>query len=274
MKQDSMILKQLSIGYHSKRQNRVLVSGMNASLQAGELTTLIGSNGAGKSTLLRTLAGFQKPLSGEILLYDSSEDWMDGMEAEARYCSLDQFSVKNLAKKIAVVLTVAPAVTSIRVDELVGMGRSPYTRFWGGLSSADKKIVDEAMQWVGIDNLKNRMFHTLSDGERQKVMIAKALAQQTDMILLDEPTAFLDYPSKVELLQLLSRLAHDLGKAILLSTHDLELALQLSDTLWLLDSGLHVGSPRQLADKKALSSFIERAGISFDKETLVIRVKR
>ena len=269
-----MILKQLSIGYHSKRQNRVLVSGMNASLQTGELTALIGSNGAGKSTLLRTLAGFQKPLSGEILLYDSSELPMGSIETKARYCPLGKISVKDLAKKIAVVLTVAPAVTSIRVEELVGMGRSPYTRFWGGLSSADKKIVDEAMQWVGIDALKNRMFHTLSDGERQKVMIAKALAQQTDNILLDEPTAFLDYPSKVELLQLLSRLAHDLGKAILLSTHDLELALQLSDTLWLLDSGLHVGSPRQLADKNALSNFIERAGISFDKASLSIRVKR
>lgn len=269
-----MILKQLSIGYHSKKQSRVLVSGMNASLQTGELTALIGSNGAGKSTLLRTLAGFQKPLSGEILLHDSSEIPVGRMETKTRYCPLGQISLKDLAKKIAVVLTVAPALTSVRAEELVGMGRSPYTRFWGGLSSADKKIVDEAMRWVGIDNLKSRMFHTLSDGERQKVMIAKALAQQTGIILLDEPTAFLDYPSKVELLQLLSRLAHDLDKAILLSTHDLELALQLSDTLWLLDSALQVGSPRQLADKNALSNFIERAGISFDKTSLSIRVKR
>ena len=128
---------------------------------------------------------------------------------------------------------------------------------------------------VGIESLRGRMIHTLSDGERQKVMIAKALAQQTPVIYLDEPTAFLDYPSKVEMMQLLCRLAHEQQKTIFLSTHDVELALQLADCLWLMEPGLlSVGTPRQLADNGALSRFIERDGIIFEHDTLTLRVSK
>ena len=161
------------------------------------------------------------------------------------------------------------------VRELVSLGRSPYTGFWGGYSAEDLHIVDEAIRMVGIERLADRMMHTLSDGERQKVMIAKALAQETPVIYLDEPTAFLDFPSKVEVMQLLRRLAVEMQKTIFLSTHDLELALQIADTIWLMEaSALHVGTPRQLADEGVLSRFVERDGIFFDPSTLSVRIEK
>jgi iron complex transport system ATP-binding protein len=159
------------------------------------------------------------------------------------------------------------------IEELVGMGRSPYTGFWGTLSKDDRRIVDEAIGLVGIGALRGRYVHTLSDGERQKVMIAKALAQQTPIIYLDEPTAFLDFPSKVEVMQLLHRLAHEQQKTIFLSTHDVELSLQIADCIWLMESGiLNIGTHRQLADEGALGRFIAHKGILFDAQTLTIRV--
>ena len=156
----------------------------------------------------------------------------------------------------------------------MGLGRSPYTGFWGTLSKADHAIVDESIAKVGIEKLKGRMIQNLSDGERQKVMIAKALAQQTPVIYLDEPTAFLDYPSKVEMMQTLHQLSRTAGKTIFLSTHDLELALQIADTVWLMgrDNRLSIGTPRQLADQGVLSNFIEQRGIVFDRERLSVRV--
>ena len=166
------------------------------------------------------------------------------------------------------------------------MGRSPYTGFFGTLTTEDETIVEESLRSVGILALQHRKLHTLSDGEYQKTMIAKALAQHTPLILLDEPTAFLDYPSKVETLQMLRRLAHELHKSIFLSTHDIELAIQLADKLWVMeesmaaplpakkDAGSHlaVGTPRQLADDGILSRFIERDGIHFDTSSLTIHI--
>jgi len=261
---ESIILNKVSIGYASKHHRSVVVEDMNASLLAGELTCLVGANGAGKSTLLRTLAGFQPILSGDCLLFNRP---------------IGDFSPRELAQKIAVVLTSKPDVSAMKVEELLGIARSPYTSFWGNLSPKDKAVVEESLTQVGIQKLRGRLFHTLSDGEKQKVMIAKALAQQTDIILLDEPTAFLDYPSKVEVLQLLRRLANDLHKTILLSTHDLELALQLADKIWLMEGEkedkkcqLAVGTPRQLADNGLLSRFIDRDGIKLDATTLRINV--
>ena len=187
---------------------------------------------------------------------------------------------------IGIVLTEKPDVRNMTIEDLVGMGRSPYTGFWGTLTANDKQIVADAIRMVGIEPLRGRMIHTLSDGERQKAMIAKALAQQTPIIYLDEPTAFLDYPSKVEMMQLLRRLAHEEQKTIFLSTHDVELALQLADCLWLMEcvphsdlqfrepNQLSVGTPRQLADNGALSRFIERDGIIFERDSLTLRVQK
>ena len=188
---------------------------------------------------------------------------------------LSTLSDKALSRLIGVVLTEKLDVRNMRVYELAGMGRSPYTGFWGTLSEEDHRLVDEAICMVGIEALKERMIHTLSDGERQKVMIAKALAQQTPVIYLDEPTAFLDFPSKVDMMQLLHRLAVDEQKTIFLSTHDVQLALQLADRLWLMDEqGLHVGTPQELAASGTLNHFVEREGITLDHSTLTIHVTR
>jgi iron complex transport system ATP-binding protein len=153
----------------------------------------------------------------------------------------------------------------MKVKDIVAMGRNPYTGFWGSLNKEDLQQVEQAMQQAGIDALKDRMIHTLSDGERQKTMIAKALAQQTPVIFLDEPTAFLDYPSKIAMMQLLRRLAHEQNKLILLSTHDLEIAFQTADNIWLLQrSGLQAGTLEQLAESGAISAFLDSDDLYFD----------
>lgn len=206
-------LSHLSVGY---KVGHAVVSDINLTLQSGQLACLIGENGVGKSTLLKTLTGFLPKLEGSLLL--------DGKD-------ISEFSQRALARQISIVLTQKPDVQNLTVEEIVGLGRSPYTGFFGKLHANDQQIVDESIIAVGIEKLKNRMIQTLSDGERQKVMIAKALAQQTPVIFLDEPTAFLDFSSKVETFQLLQRMAHEMGKLVLLSTHDLELAVRFSDTL-------------------------------------------
>lgn len=206
-------LSHLSVGY---KVGHAVVSDINLTLQSGKLASLIGANGVGKSTLLKTLTGFLPKLEGSLLL--------DGKD-------ISEFSQRALARQISIVLTQKPEVQNLTVEEIVGLGRSPYTGFFGKLHANDQQIVDESITAVGIEKLKNRMIQTLSDGERQKVMIAKALAQQTPVIFLDEPTAFLDFSSKVETFQLLQRMAHEMGKLVLLSTHDLELAVRFSDTL-------------------------------------------
>ena len=222
----------LAIGYRGK----VVGEELDGCIRSGELTCLIGSNGLGKSTLLRTLAGFQPPLAGQV-------EWHDG----GTWRSLQAMSKAQLATLVSVVLTERPEVQHMTVAEVVGLGRMPYTGFFGTLTAADRQVVAEALALVGIAPYAPRMIDALSDGERQKVMIAKALAQQTPVVLLDEPTAFLDYPSKVEMMKLLRRLAAETGKAILLSTHDLPLALQLADRLLTIGHGLREMSKAELA---------------------------
>ena len=175
---------------------------------------------------------------------------------------------------ISVVLTEKCEVRNMTVMELVGLGRTPYTGFWGTLDEDDKRIVERSISLVKIEKLADRMVHTLSDGERQKVMIAKALAQETPIIFLDEPTAFLDFPSKVEMMQLLHRLSRQTNKTIFLSTHDLELALQIADKIWLMDkmNGVIIGTPEDLSLNGSLSTFFAHKGIIFDIETGLFRV--
>ena len=202
----------LTVGYRGHR----VVEDISLSLPCGRLVCLLGPNGAGKSTLLRTLCGFQPPIAGTVTISGSD---------------ITTMSAAEVARLVSVVLTDRPLTPSLTAWEMVGMGRAPYTGFWGRLSDNDRRLVSEAMQTVGIAPLATRRMGRLSDGERQKVMIAKALAQHTPVIVLDEPTAFLDYPSKVAVMKTLARLAHDEGKTILMSTHDLELAAQLGDEL-------------------------------------------
>jgi len=257
---ETILLRELSIGYSTKTGQHVVASALTAALRKGELTCLLGPNGIGKSTLLRTLSAFQPKLGGSV--------GINGRE-------ISDYNDKELSRLIGVVLTEKPDVQQMTVRELVELGRSPYTGFWGTLDDDDRQVVSHSLRLVGIERLAPRLVHTLSDGERQKVMIAKALAQQTPVIYLDEPTAFLDFPSKVEMMQLLARLAREEQKTIFLSTHDVELALQLADQLWLMQpGGLSVGTPFELAQRGVLSAFIERPGISFNKDTLTIRVQR
>ena len=204
---------------------------LNAALYRGKVTCLLGANGAGKSTLLRTLAGYQPYLSGEM--------------------------TKVSPETMGVVLTERIEAMGLRVREVVSMGRHPYTGYFGRLTDADENIIDEALRQVHVEHFAQRKFSSLSDGERQKVMIAKALAQQTPMILMDEPSAFLDFPSKVELMLLLRELAHTQEKAILLSTHDVGIALKMADELWLMqDQNMTIGTPQELLQSGKIDSFL------------------
>ena len=259
MKQETIQIERPSIGYPGKGDVKVVASDICAGINSGELTCLLGANGVGKSTLLRTLSAFQPKLSGEIHI--------QGKE-------IGSYTDKQLSKVISVVLTEKCDIRNMTSVELIGLGRSPYTGFWGTLSKEDKEVVDHAINLVGISHLAHRMVHTLSDGERQKVMIAKALSQETPVIFLDEPTAFLDFPSKVEMMQLLHQLSRQTDKTIFLSTHDLELALQIADKIWLMDkvNGVTIGTPEDLSLDGTLSSFFARKGIVFDLETGLFRV--
>ncbi|MFT4073165.1 MAG: ABC transporter ATP-binding protein [Dysgonamonadaceae bacterium] len=259
-KYQTIELRNLSTGYLLRKgEQKVVAAAINASVFSGELTCLLGANGIGKSTLLRTLSAFQPRLCGEIYIH--------GKE-------LASYSEKELSRLISVVLTDKTAVRNMTAYELISIGRSPYTGFWGNLSREDKKMVEDAIRLVHIEDLVHRMVETLSDGERQKVMIAKALAQQTPIILLDEPTAFLDFPSKVEMMQLLHRLSRETNKTIFLSTHDLELALQIADKIWLVnkEGSLDIGTPEDLALDGCLSRFFATKGIVFDEQTGLFRV--
>lgn len=258
-REETVRVANLETGYHSKKKTAVVTRDISASLYSGELTCLLGPNGAGKSTLLRTLAAFLPPVKGEIFI---------------RNKPLEEYSDADLSKVIGVVLTEKPDIDNMSVEELVGMGRSPYTGFWGRMDEDDRRIVAESMALVGIDSLRGRMMQTLSDGERQKVMIAKTLAQETPVIFLDEPTAFLDYPSKIEVMQLLQCLARNRGKTVFLSTHDLELALQIADKVWLLDKphGVTVGTPEDLSVNGDMGRYFHREGIVFDSESGLFRI--
>ena len=164
-------------------------------------------------------------------------------------------------------LTERESVPDLTVEEVVAIGRMPYTNFWVKLRAADRKAVDEAIALVGIEHLRHKKIGRVSDGERQKAMIAKALAQQTGIILLDEPTAFLDYGSKVSVMRLLRQLAHEQGKAILLSTHDLEIAFQTADEVWMLQrNGLQTGSLDELEQRGAVSAFLAQSGLRYEAE--------
>ena len=222
----------LTIGYRTGRNVKVIAERLTGELTGGELTCLVGRNGTGKSTFLRTIAGLQVPIGGRVEVTPPRPSQGEGVGENS--ISIHSLSANERAKMIGVVLTQKPDVQNMTVEEVVGLGRTPYTGFFGSLSKADRAIVAEAMEQVGIMPLAQRNIQMLSDGERQKVMIAKALAQQTPVILLDEPTAFLDYPSKVEMMQMLRQMAKEMDKTIVLSTHDIELAAKIATRFLLL----------------------------------------
>ncbi len=209
-------LKNLSIGY--TKGNPVLQN-INVQLKSGTLTGLIANNGTGKSTLLKTLAGSLQTLSGKIELNNKE---------------LLSFSHNELSKKIAIVLTEKPSLGGFRVWDLVAMGRFPYTNLFGQLTANDISIIEHSLERCGITSLQEKNCNELSDGEFQKAMIARALAQQTDVLLLDEPTAFLDYSSKKNLFVLLKEIAEKENKIILVSSHDIETLLKYANSAMIL----------------------------------------
>lgn len=225
-------LDRLYIGYAQKKDSiRTVAADINATAQAGMLTCLLGRNGAGKSTLLQTITGRLRPLAGEVT-YDD--------------ISIAALSPRQRARMVSIVLTRQPSDVAITTQELVALGRHPYTNYFGTLSAQDRHYVADAMEKTHISHLARRPIAQLSDGERQRALIAKALAQQTPVIILDEPTAFLDYPGRIDTMTLLRDLAHGEGKTILLATHDWELALRHADTLWLLaEQGLTTDRPSE-----------------------------
>jgi iron complex transport system ATP-binding protein len=240
----TITMEHLTIGYRDK----VVARGLEGRVEPGLLTCLLGKNGAGKSTLLRTLAGLQSSLAGRVSL-----ERPDGQRQDVASLGKSQ-----MARLVSVVLTERPHVEQLTVSELVGMGRLPYTGFFGGLNADDRRLVDRSLELTGTLPLARRQVQALSDGELQKVMIAKALAQQTPIILLDEPTAYLDYPSKVDMMTLLGRLAHSQQLTILLSTHDLDLASRLGDRFLRLDGTLQAASRADLLDY--LAQAVQPAG--------------
>jgi iron complex transport system ATP-binding protein len=245
----------LAIGYAPRGREREIVhDAIHLQLHAGKLTSLLGLNGAGKSTLLRTLCGFQPALGGDIRIKGRR---------------LPDYSHGELSRIIGVVLTEKTNAGGITAAELVSLGRHPYTGFFGRLKAADKRIVAESLDAVGMTGKSAAFVSELSDGERQKIMIAKALAQQCPIIVLDEPTAFLDVTSRIETMSLLHRLATEQGKAILLSTHDLDLAIQMSDCLWLQEKGrpMMCGVPEDLILSHSFETFFDKKGITFDSST-------
>jgi iron complex transport system ATP-binding protein len=254
-------IDKLALGYKAKKREKQVATHLCATIFKGELTCLLGANGVGKSTLLRTLSGFQPPLSGNICILGKS---------------IKAYSHKELSQIIGVVLTDKAEIGNLTVREVVALGRNPYTGFWGKLSASDETAIDRAIASVKIETLTERLVHTLSDGERQKVMIAKALAQETPVILLDEPTAFLDYPSKIGVMRLLHDLTRQTDKTIFLTTHDLELALQIADKLWLMEknAGIVAGTPEELIAAGNIENFFQCEGMSFDRKAGLFRINK
>ncbi len=254
-------LEQVDIGYNKSGKNILrLLGNINLSVKAGELIGLVGRNGCGKSTLLRTIAGIQDPLKGKVLLKDNVVHEISGIER---------------AKLIGYVSTEKISADHICVFDLVALGRFPYTNWIGTLSDEDMEIISNAMNMTGIKELKDKMLSELSDGERQKVMIARALAQNTPVIILDEPTAFLDLPNRYQILRLLNELAGVYQKTIVYSTHDLNIAIHESDRLWLIASGKILdGAPEDLIISKGFHKLFENSEVDFNTDTSEIRMKR
>lgn len=242
----------LTIGYQSKKENIVIAENLNLNLQFGKLIALIGANGIGKSTLLRTLCGIQKPLSGSVLLNDKD---------------ILKYEPLSLAQNLSLVLTDKLPPSNLTVFELVALGRQPYTNWLGKLSDIDLEKVNQAIELTQIQHLSNKKHHEISDGQLQKVLVARALAQDTPLIILDEPTTHLDLLHKVSIFKLLKKLSETTNKCILFSTHDIDLAIQLSDEMIVMTENEVVkDQPCNLISKGVFNSLFKDEQIVFDGE--------
>jgi iron complex transport system ATP-binding protein len=250
----------LSIGYKSKKKESIVASHINIELHKGELVGLIGANGIGKSTLLRTLTNVQQSMSGDVLINNKN---------------LNKLNNNELAKALSLVLTEHITSKNLSVLELVALGRQPYTNWIGNLSKHDKVVVNNAIFKTNIEDIKHKKCYELSDGQLQKVMIARALAQDTDLIILDEPTTHLDMYHKAYILNLLKSLATETNKTILFSSHEIDLAIQLCDKLIVMTKeSIIIDSPCNLIEKGAFNTLFPKDLIVFDDKTGSFRVKK
>lgn len=244
--------KEISIGYTNKKETTIVASQVNIALEKGKLTALIGANGIGKSTLLRTLIGIQSPLSGTVFLENKAIHSLDNL---------------TLAQHLSVVLTDKLPPSNLTVLELIALGRQPYTNWIGKLTTEDIAKVKEAMELTQISHLAHKKYDEISDGQLQIVLVARALAQDTPLIVLDEPTTHLDLLHKVTLFKLLKKLTQETGKSILFSTHDIDMAIQLSDEMILMTTESVVqDQPCNLIMKGSFNSLFEDEHIGFDAE--------
>jgi len=243
----------LTIGYTSKKKQQIVARDINIKLEKGKLVCLLGKNGIGKSTLLRTVSKVHPKLSGTIHLNGNV---------------LEQISSKELSKKISLVLTERIPESNLTVYELIALGRQPYTNWIGKQTNEDEAHIKNAMEQVNIMDLRTRKCDELSDGQLQKVMIARALAQNTELIILDEPTAHLDIHHKIEIFNLLQTLVKKLHKTIIISTHEVQLAIQLADELWLMtDNNFISGDSEQLINNGNLNNLFSTKFVKFDSKT-------
>ena len=248
-------LNDLTIGYG----HRILLQHASATIPAGELVALVGRNGTGKSTLLRAIAGLGERLGGEIRL--------DGH-------SLETLSPQQLATTVSFVTTERVRIPNLRCEDVVALGRAPYTNWIGRMQEADRAVVERSLRLVGMSAFARKTMDRMSDGECQRVMIARALAQDTPVILLDEPTAFLDLPNRYELATLLRRLTRDEGKCILFSTHDLDVALSLCDSVALIDTpSLHHLPAGEMVGSGLIERLFSGENACFDPETRTVRLR-
>ncbi len=249
-------LSDFSIGYSS----RMLLERVNTSFDRGQLTALIGRNGSGKSTLLRAIAGLNRHYTGDVLIDDKD---------------IRSLSPGSLAKYLAFVTTERTRIPNLRCEDVVAIGRAPYTNWIGRMQDIDREIVMDAIRSVGMESYARRTMDTMSDGECQRIMIARALAQDTSVILLDEPTSYLDMPNRYELCSLLSELAHNEGKCIIFSTHELDIALSLCDNIALIDSpDLHCLPTKEMQTSGYIDRLFQNEKMTFDALTGSIKIKK
>ena len=245
----------LSLGYGS----RILIDSLSATVKRGELTALVGRNGTGKSTLLRAITGLGERKGGDILLGDKS---------------IDSLSTAELATMVAFVTTDKVRIANLRCRDVVALGRAPYTNWIGRMQEQDEEIVMRSMELVGMSDYANKTMDKMSDGECQRIMIARALAQQTPIILLDEPTAFLDMPNRYELCTLLQCLAHEEQKCILFSTHELDIALALCDSIALISPPqLHLLPTEEMVKSGYIEKLFTSGIVNFDPTTRSVSIK-
>ncbi|MEM9618908.1 MAG: ABC transporter ATP-binding protein [Pseudomonadota bacterium] len=254
-------LEGLAIGYRARRQETLVATGIDLTLASGEFVCLLGANGAGKSTLLRTIAGMQPPLAGRVLI--------DGVD-------ISLCGSQERAKLVSVVLTERTMAGLLTGRVMVSLGRYPHTGWFGALSPEDHQIVEGALKMTGAVSFGDRLVGELSDGERQRVMLARALAQQPKLLILDEITAFLDLPRRVEVMELLRGLARDSGRTVLISTHDLDLALRNADRVLLMgsDGRLRDGAPEDLVLNGDFSGAFDSDNIDFDPMRGAFQIQR